>query len=157
MTIASLYFGTGGGREGEFVAALAAAAHDVQARPHLRLRVLLDALRSTRPTKGATTAPGAGTSEAAGGGNATEGPAMTSTAELLAVQLLEGQAQEGRVGVSLFHTPALRGVLKRCALETGLRRLAGCLRGWPALQPRPLCRAAGCCRRGSARWWACST
>ena len=152
VTIASLYFGTGGGREQQFVDALAAAAHDAS-RPHLRLHLLLDALRSTRPTKGVAAAPVTGT----GGGSRTEGSggggggasgaaaATTSTAEMLAVRLLEGQqlrqqqqhggpaskpgssvggsrdssasggsgAPPPRVSVSLFHTPALRGLLKR--------------------------------------------
>ncbi len=52
---------------------------------------------------------------------------MTSTAEMLAVSLLEGQAVEGRVTVSLFHTPALRSLLKRCAAR--LAPLHASLRG----------------------------
>lgn len=106
VTIASLYFGTGTGREAEFAAALAAAAHDT-ARPRLRIGILLDALRSTRPTRGSG------------------GAALTSTAEMLATTLLDGQEQGGsssssnsgggdRVAIALFHTPALRGLLKRC-------------------------------------------
>ena len=51
ITIASLYIGTEGAREEQFVAALAAAAQDAS-RPQLEIDVLLDALRSTRPTKG---------------------------------------------------------------------------------------------------------
>ncbi|KAL4443904.1 hypothetical protein ABPG75_011641 [Micractinium tetrahymenae] len=166
VSIAALYFGTGGGREAEFAAALASAAHD-PARPGLRIQLLLDALRCTRPTRGSTAgAAGAAGSAAAAttlahdgtagrsssgsnsadsstgstdgesksspdGGSAAQGPSstggssgvggssssspppMTSTAEMLAVSLLEGQAEGGRVAVSLFHTPALRGLLKR--------------------------------------------
>ncbi|KAL4449530.1 hypothetical protein ABPG77_007174 [Micractinium sp. CCAP 211/92] len=167
VSIASLYFGTGGGREAEFAAALAGAAHD-RSRPGLCMHVLLDALRCTRPTRGATggaagtagtagaaagtasaaaaggatgssigslggsssmgdagesvagrssAADGSGASASSGAGSAGSGgpgpPPMTSTAEMLAVSLLEGQAVEGRVTVSLFHTPALRGLLKR--------------------------------------------
>lgn len=52
ISVAALYAGTEGGREAEFVAALAAAAHDAS-RPGLQVDVLLDALRSTRPTRGA--------------------------------------------------------------------------------------------------------
>lgn len=119
ITVASLYLGTGAGREAEFAAALAAAAHDTAARPHLRVTLLLDALRCTRPTKGpecaeaGAAAEGDASSSSNGSSSgSTDGPAMTSTAEMLATQLLEGQ-QEGRVSVSLFHTPALRGLLKR--------------------------------------------
>ncbi|PRW60278.1 CDP-diacylglycerol--glycerol-3-phosphate 3- mitochondrial [Chlorella sorokiniana] len=131
ISIASLYFGTGGGREQEFVDALAAAAHDTAARPQLQIRLLLDALRSTRPTKGAAVPGGAEGSSGSGtssGTSSSDGSAaaqLTSTAEMLAVHLLEGQQQqqqqeadgsgqqEPRVAVSLFHTPALRGLLKR--------------------------------------------
>ena len=132
ITIASLYFGTGGGREQEFADALAAAAHDTHARPQLQVRLLLDALRSTRPTKGpgaAAEAPGgaeggsrrsSGSSGSGAGGPDSTTAQLTSTAEMLAVRLLEGQQpaagsrqQEQRVAVSLFHTPALRGLLKR--------------------------------------------
>lgn len=136
ITIASLYFGTGGGREQEFADALAAAAHDTAARPDLQVRLLLDALRSTRPTKGADAAEplnGVDGNSSGGSGSGSSGnpasersgsssaaPPLTSTAEMLAVRLLEGQQQPGgaeqlepRVAVSLFHTPALRGLLKR--------------------------------------------
>eukprot|EP00887_Chlorella_sp_A99_P003236 scaffold9.g3236.t1 len=115
ITIASLYIGTEEGREAEFVDALAAAAHDA-GRPALRLSVLLDALRSTRPTRGP-------------GGRA------TSTAELLAARLLAGQPSaeeygdgrdegQSRVQVSLFHTPALRVLLKQ-VLPPRVREVVG--------------------------------
>jgi hypothetical protein len=143
VSIASLYLGTGGGREAEFAAALAAAAHDAT-RPHLQIHVLLDALRSTRPTSSAAapaaTAAASSGSPSAEGSSSSSGSSslgshsssgsgsagMTSTAEMLAVSLLEGQQQylladadgeaQGatRVAVSLFHTPALQGLLKRC-------------------------------------------
>ncbi len=53
ITIASLYIGTEGGREEQFVRALAAAVHDAS-RPQLEVDILVDALRSTRPTKSAS-------------------------------------------------------------------------------------------------------
>lgn len=140
VTIASLYLGTGGGREAEFAAALAAAAYDAT-RPHLQIHVLLDALRSTRPTSSAAApepaavASSSGYSAAkdsgsiSGRGSGSGSAGMTSTAEMLAVSLLEGLQQQqqtqqpasldgeaqgaARVTVSLFHTPALRGLLKR--------------------------------------------
>lgn len=112
-------------------------------------------------------ADGSGASASSGAGSAGSGgpgpPPMTSTAEMLAVSLLEGQAVEGRVTVSLFHTPALQGLLKRCAA-----RLARCMPPcaaaclvWPALgrarptpcspaRPSACCPPAGCNRATSA-------
>lgn len=115
ITLASLYIGTEGGRERQLVEALAAAAADAS-RPQLRIRILLDALRSTRPTRG----PGGST---------------TSTAELLAEQVLlaAGQgagtlagsdASQPRAAVALFHTPSLRGLLKR-VLPPRVREVVG--------------------------------
>lgn len=49
MVIATLYCGTGGGREAEFLGALRDAVSDPK-RPELRTTVLLDALRGTRPS-----------------------------------------------------------------------------------------------------------
>lgn len=52
ITIASLYVGTAAGREEQFVHALASAARKgADERP--RIVLLLDALRSTRPSKDA--------------------------------------------------------------------------------------------------------
>ena len=52
ITIASLYVGTAGGREEQFMHALASAVRKPAAeRP--RMVILLDALRSTRPSKDA--------------------------------------------------------------------------------------------------------
>lgn len=50
IDMAALYIGIEGSLEREFVAALAAAARDAT-RPELRLRILLDAARATRPCK----------------------------------------------------------------------------------------------------------
>ncbi|KAK9818318.1 hypothetical protein WJX72_010511 [[Myrmecia] bisecta] len=93
MTIASLYVGTEGTYEQRFVAALAEALADPR-RPGLRINILLDALRSTRPTR-----------DPAG--------KMTSTAEMLRAALMHEPSQASRVHAALFHTPALRGLLKR--------------------------------------------
>jgi hypothetical protein len=49
ITIASLYAGTGGGPEAEFMETLANAAKRSTETP--KITVLLDALRSTRPSK----------------------------------------------------------------------------------------------------------
>lgn len=140
ITIASLYLGTGDGREAEFADALEAAAADTS-RPHLRVRLLLDALRSTRPTSGSSSA-------------GREPAALTSTAEMLATRLLEGQAPpaapdgQPRVAVSLFHTPALRGLLKRwgpAQAGAGKRRCRPALptADHPQAAPVPACAAQG--------------
>ena len=50
LLIASLYCGTTGGREAEFLDALSATVSDPK-RPNLEVTVLLDALRGTRPSK----------------------------------------------------------------------------------------------------------
>ena len=50
LLIASLYCGTTGGPETEFLDALSAAVSDPK-RPNLEVTVLLDALRGARPTK----------------------------------------------------------------------------------------------------------
>jgi hypothetical protein len=58
ITIASLYVGTAGEQEAQFVQALAAAARrPAGARP--AITILADALRCTRPSKGAAGALGA--------------------------------------------------------------------------------------------------
>ena len=150
VAMASLYLGTGEGREAEIAAALAAAAHD-GCRPSLRIHLLLDALRCTRATCGygrastsssssvdssssssgggasveSSSSGGGGGGDSSGGSGAAQPPPMTSTAEMLATQLLEGQAGEGRVAVSLFHTPALRGLLKRWVRGAGAGRVQG--------------------------------
>lgn len=49
LTVASLYIGTADGLEADFVDALAAAARAAE-RPDLKVHVLLDALRATRPS-----------------------------------------------------------------------------------------------------------
>ncbi|GAB4822465.1 hypothetical protein N2152v2_009511 [Parachlorella kessleri] len=103
IAIASLYIGTEGGREADFLQALAAAAHD-STRAQLQIHVLLDALRSTRPTK---TADGR----------------LASTAELLS-QALPLHPSGGGSRVALFHTPALRGLLRRL-LPPRVREIVG--------------------------------
>ncbi|BDA46159.1 probable CDP-diacylglycerol-glycerol-3-phosphate 3-phosphatidyltransferase [Coccomyxa sp. Obi] len=93
VTIASLYAGTSGGLESQFVDALQyAATKTAHERPGIT--ILLDALRSTRPSFGP------------------QGE-ETSTAEMLDKALLSDQNVETDVSIHLFHTPALRGVLKR--------------------------------------------
>lgn len=103
ICIASLYAGVGPGREEQFWDALAATARDKN-RPDLRIRVLMDALRATRPCPGPSGSP-------------------TSTAELLAKTLLRDQSHH-RSSVSLFHSPLLRGIAKR-ALPPRLREIIG--------------------------------
>ena len=123
VILATLYVGTGAGpgaeAEAELLAALAAAALDHAARPELRIHVLLDALRGTRPAPAATSAP----SQRPLKGQQQQ---WVSSASLLAQHLLAptgaaeavagsggGVGRSSRVRVSLYHTPALRGPLRR--------------------------------------------
>jgi len=93
ISLATLYAGVGSGAEAEFLQALAAAAHS-SSRPDLKLHILVDALRATRPC-------------VSDSNNLT-----TSTVQEFGKALLHGTAAS-RTTISLFHTPLLRGLLKQ--------------------------------------------
>jgi phosphatidylserine/phosphatidylglycerophosphate/cardiolipin synthase-like enzyme len=103
VVLASLYWGAEAPHERALLASLAAAA---ASRPDVRVTVLLDALRGTRPVP-----------DGRGG--------VTSSAAALASTLLAAGARNARV--ALFHAPALRGPLARAAraLPPRAREVAG--------------------------------
>ena len=99
--LASLYWGVEAPHERALLASLAAAA---ASRPELRVTVLLDALRGTRPVP-----------DGRGG--------VTSSAAELASALSSAR----NAHVALFHAPALRGPLARAAhaLPPRAKEIAG--------------------------------
>ena len=132
ITLASLYIGTEGKADTAVIGALECAATKCEAeRP--QITILLDALRSTRPSKdpkGKTysrvtlpqrnhTAPellDCFTLGAAYSGIIPVAGQLTSTALMLGKVLFPDFANEKSSRIYLFHTPALRGMLKRCSL-----------------------------------------
>lgn len=107
ITVGALYLGTGPGLEAELLDTLACAAQR-QPETGVEINLFYDALRATRPSRDRL-------------GN------VSSTARDAAERLLcavpEGAATGPAPRVSLYHTPVLRGILKRCALPCDVMAL----------------------------------
>uniref|UniRef100_A0A1D1ZQS1 CDP-diacylglycerol--glycerol-3-phosphate 3-phosphatidyltransferase n=1 Tax=Auxenochlorella protothecoides TaxID=3075 RepID=A0A1D1ZQS1_AUXPR len=104
ISLAALYIGIESRAEARFIGALKAAAAD-PARPELRLQILLDAARATRPCRDQ------------------EG-SISSTAEVLARELLLPFAGAQRASVALFQTPHSRTSIRR-VLPPRVREVLG--------------------------------
>lgn len=112
LTLASLYVGIGSGREAELLRGIEAAVAD-ESRPKLQIHLLMDALRGSRPAP-----DGNGQQQ-----SSCSYLALMSCISAMTIRDMAGELSNSakavahllgpRMRVSLFHTPALRGLLKR--------------------------------------------
>ncbi|KDD74173.1 hypothetical protein H632_c1512p1, partial [Helicosporidium sp. ATCC 50920] len=120
--MAALYAGIGGGKEEELLSALERAAVDPE-RPHMRMHLLLDAARATRPCLPTAGSTGSAPAQA----SPKKGEKMTSTAEVLVKRMLQPAADKDdplRCRVSLFQTSEHKVIYKRM-LPARVREVVG--------------------------------